>query len=633
MATTSTLLLATLACVPEYDEGRTMQAGHVGDIETDSKALVRRCAEGPTVRGIDVSYYQRQPDWDRVAADGVRFAFIRVSDGLRHIDSEFERNWREARRAGIRRGAYQFFRPNLDPIAQADLLVDRMGALEPGDLPPVIDVEATGGLSPSGVRSRVRQWIDRVRTRTGVQPIIYTGSYFWRDQVGGPSWGTDHHLWVAHYTTGCPLVPEPWSRFTFHQYTDRGRVAGISGNVDMNNFNGTLAELDALTVDGVPPPPPPQCETIDANGRTLEEDDACVELGGPTNYLRRETSGHGGAHVWTGATSSSQTINFAAYTLTFDAATTFRIEAYAAGGTSQQARYEITHADGTAEVVVDQSAASGFVDLGVYTFDAGTPYAVRLGDNTGESSALGRRIVFDGLRVTPAPPDMNDPNVCHPLSAAGGVLEEDGPCATLGGPERYLRADSDGHGGGRVTTGATSSQSAANYVRWALGFEAAGRYRIEVYVDGATDGARWSRYRVTHAGGTDDVHVDHSTASGFVELGVFSFDAGGGYSVRLDDNTGESSSLRRRLTFDAVQATPVATAECARVGLRPGVGTLNVRPLPNTDRAPIGQLASSEEAERLATTAGSEVRGDTSWHRVRLGQTVGYISGSYARCL
>jgi lysozyme len=104
------------------------------------------CAETDTVAGIDVSRWQGEIAWNDVAEAGIDFAFVRVSDGLHHIDADFANNWAGTQENGIARGAYQFFRPNLDAFAQAELLLERMGPLEDGDLPPVIDVEVTGGL-------------------------------------------------------------------------------------------------------------------------------------------------------------------------------------------------------------------------------------------------------------------------------------------------------------------------------------------------------------------------------------------------------------------------------------------------------------------------------------------------------
>lgn len=203
------------------------------------------------VHGIDVSYYQGTIDWNKVAQEGHKFAFIRVSDGLNYIDSKFLQNWSGAKTAGIIRGAYQFFRPNLDAIQQAQLLLDKMGALEKGDLPPVIDVENTGNLTPSEVSTQVGKWIDYVESKLGVKPIIYTGYYFWKDNVKSTAFG-EYLLWLAWYhdyqdTSFCPTTPDPWKKWTFWQWTSSGTVAGISGYVDRNIFDGTLEDLRKLT--------------------------------------------------------------------------------------------------------------------------------------------------------------------------------------------------------------------------------------------------------------------------------------------------------------------------------------------------------------------------------------------------
>ena len=215
--------------------------------EGDTGALPARvCGGGSTLKGVDVSFYQENVDWPRVAAAGYTFAFVRVSDGLNYPDSKFQRNWSGVKAAGMVRGAYQFFRPNQDAIAQADLLINAVGTLAPGDLPPVIDVEATGGLGPSSVSTKVGQWVDRVRTRLGVEPIVYTGKYFWEDNVGTSTF-KNQPLWVAQYTSAsCPDLPSQWSSWAFWQYTDSGSVPGIPGGVDTNRFNGTRADLDAL---------------------------------------------------------------------------------------------------------------------------------------------------------------------------------------------------------------------------------------------------------------------------------------------------------------------------------------------------------------------------------------------------
>jgi GH25 family lysozyme M1 (1,4-beta-N-acetylmuramidase) len=194
-----------------------------------------------------VSHWQGAINWTAVANAGVAFAVVRVSHGVNTIDNYFEANWNGARAAGIPTAVYQYFEPGQNPIAQADILLDMMGPLEPGDLPPVIDVETAGGLAPAEVANSVQAWVEHVEAALGVEPIIYTGRYFWQDNVQSAAF-VDHPLWIAHYTTGCPNIPSPWTRWALHQYTDSGTVAGISGPVDRNNFNGDQAALLGLAV-------------------------------------------------------------------------------------------------------------------------------------------------------------------------------------------------------------------------------------------------------------------------------------------------------------------------------------------------------------------------------------------------
>jgi len=199
------------------------------------------CGQGPTTPGIDVSYHQDKIQWPRVRKAGIRFAFIRVSDGTTVEDPRFDENWAGAKQAHVLRGAYQFFRPEQSATAQADLLIAAI-ARDGGELAPVIDVEATGGKSPAQIAAAIRVWVERVRSRLGVEPMIYTSPEFWRDRVGGADLARQP-LWLAHYTAECPRVPAPWKAWTYWQYSKTGRVSGIKGDVDLDVFAGTIDEL------------------------------------------------------------------------------------------------------------------------------------------------------------------------------------------------------------------------------------------------------------------------------------------------------------------------------------------------------------------------------------------------------
>ncbi len=213
------------------------------------------CAQhGTTTFGIDVSKWQSSIDWPAVQGDGVVYAFVRVSDGTQYVDEQFEANWQGTKAAGILRGPYQYFRPGQDAIEQAQLFVDKIeqaGGFEVGDLPPVIDVETTDGMPTPQAVQAVEEWIAHVEANTGRRTIIYTGSYFWDDNSFGSSLSS-YPLWTAHYTSAaCPLVSDGWDHWTFWQYTSTGTVAGISGNVDENVFDGSLAQLEQFIQDSV----------------------------------------------------------------------------------------------------------------------------------------------------------------------------------------------------------------------------------------------------------------------------------------------------------------------------------------------------------------------------------------------
>jgi len=202
-----------------------------------------RCPQQGTVYGVDVSQYQGAIDWPRAHAAGVQFAYVRVSDGLAVRDALFERNWSAAQGAAVVRGAYQFFRPSEDAMAQADLLVDAIGT-PAGDLPPVLDVEIAEGVDPHDLALAVHAWSDRVVNRLGVFPIVYTGATFWHDEVGNAPGGANP-LWIAD-DAACPTVPTAWTGWSFWQSARRATVPGIDMPIDVDQFNGAPAGLAAL---------------------------------------------------------------------------------------------------------------------------------------------------------------------------------------------------------------------------------------------------------------------------------------------------------------------------------------------------------------------------------------------------
>ncbi len=239
-------MTATRSCILATTLALAACAPTAAPVDVNSSAVV--VCPGPTVEGIDVSEFQGNIDWNAVKASGRQFAFIRVSDGT-YQDPKFDSNWAGAKAAGVLRGAYQFFRPADDPIAIADQFLARMGTLGPGDLPPVLDVEVTDGQSATTIRTNMEAWLAHVEQKTGRTPFIYVSPGFWPN-LGSPN-ESHYRLWVANWQVNCPNTPTGWSTWEMWQYADNGSVPGIGGAVDLDRFNGTLAQLQGLA-DGAP---------------------------------------------------------------------------------------------------------------------------------------------------------------------------------------------------------------------------------------------------------------------------------------------------------------------------------------------------------------------------------------------
>lgn len=207
-----------------------------------------------TVPGIDVSYWNAGIDWPKVRATGQRFVFVKASESSAYKDPTFDDNWFGAKSAGLLRGAYHFFRCNVDAKKQADSFIDYVKSFnDDGELPPVLDIETHDGQRRDKILLAAKTWLERVEAAFGKKPIIYSGKYFLQDyfsETGGgpPSWAKDHALWLAQYPDSYvpgmePFLPRGWFKWTFWQYSEKGRINGINSNTDLNIFNGTLEDL------------------------------------------------------------------------------------------------------------------------------------------------------------------------------------------------------------------------------------------------------------------------------------------------------------------------------------------------------------------------------------------------------
>ena len=209
---------------------------------------------GYTIHGIDVSRYQGSINWNRlrnamIERSPIRFIIIKATEGGNHIDTNFRENFSNAKEAGFIRGAYHFWSNNSTARRQAYYFL-AMVHLEPGDLPPVLDIEnKPQNISTEEFQQNILTWLHIVEDKYHVKPIIYT-YYKFKDLYLSDSRFDDYPYWIAHYYVDKMEYKGDWK---FWQHTDAGRLPGINGYVDLDIYNGSFYDLQQLLIQEVMP--------------------------------------------------------------------------------------------------------------------------------------------------------------------------------------------------------------------------------------------------------------------------------------------------------------------------------------------------------------------------------------------
>ena len=225
-----------------------------GLIGADPAAAAPAPGQSP---GIDISSYQHptdQPiDWKAVRASGMKFVYIKATEptrtGRSYNNPWFQRDWAGAGQVGMYRGAYHFAQPRL-PLGTAEQdaqqflnVTGMMGG--PLDMPPVLDLETTGGLSAANLTTWTSRWLAYVTRATGKRPIIYSGWAFWKTALGDTTAFNGHQLWMARWQTSGPSpLPGGWQQWKIWQYGTT-KVPGIRNAVDANVMCGTAPTYGA----------------------------------------------------------------------------------------------------------------------------------------------------------------------------------------------------------------------------------------------------------------------------------------------------------------------------------------------------------------------------------------------------
>lgn len=231
-----------------------------------------------TITGIDISKYQGPWDFVKTVEAGYRFAFIRAggayqNTGAPFTDYRFVENARKAEEAEIPAGFYWYFVPNGDPILQADYFVNLIKDKKQ-QLPPVIDLEYAGAMTPAQITDRAGKFITRVEEQAGVWPLVYSRSNWLNENTVESSIWNFCELWIARYIGGVEepwdpdnpdnMKPPWWSTWRFWQYSNSGSAVACGGlgppsgddDVDLNYFNGSEQEFKNYIGATVPQPAP-----------------------------------------------------------------------------------------------------------------------------------------------------------------------------------------------------------------------------------------------------------------------------------------------------------------------------------------------------------------------------------------
>ncbi|KFY36096.1 hypothetical protein V494_05321 [Pseudogymnoascus sp. VKM F-4513 (FW-928)] len=206
-----------------------------------------------TVQGFDISGYQPTVDFAGAYASGARFVMIKATEGTSFISSSFSSQYTGATKAGLIRGGYHFAQPaSSSGAAQANYFLAHGGGWSKDGitLPGMLDIEYNPsgatcyGLSAAAMVSWIHDFVNTYHTKTGVYPLIYTTTDWWKTCTGNSAaFGSTCPLVLARYSTSPGTMPAGWTYQTFWQNNDAYKYGG-----DSDVFNGSLDQLKKIAL-------------------------------------------------------------------------------------------------------------------------------------------------------------------------------------------------------------------------------------------------------------------------------------------------------------------------------------------------------------------------------------------------
>lgn len=183
------------------------------------------------MRGIDIASYQLNVDFNKVKNSGIEIVYIKATEGVTYVNPLLKSQYSGAMAVGLKVGFYHYLKGNA-PILEAKhflSVIDGMSA----QCKYAIDVEELLGQTITKISSNVRLFADHLIS-LGKQVCVYTGDNFYK--VNLDSSVKNIPLWVAHYGVAKPDE----TNYVGFQYSSTGKVDGISGFVDLDEFSTAI---------------------------------------------------------------------------------------------------------------------------------------------------------------------------------------------------------------------------------------------------------------------------------------------------------------------------------------------------------------------------------------------------------
>lgn len=194
--------------------------------------------------GIDVSHYQGNIDWNAISKQGnICYAFVKATESNYYVDDYYTYNIEEGKKNGIAMGSYHFFRANVSMLEQFEHMTS---VIDPSmqDIIPLIDIEAANGVPVETFVSRLKEFLKLVEEFYGCPPIIYTYVNFYNRYLANK--GFSHYpMMIAYYNGDIPYVSDG-NKYIMWQYTCRGRISGVKGDIDRSKFMNGASLYDIL---------------------------------------------------------------------------------------------------------------------------------------------------------------------------------------------------------------------------------------------------------------------------------------------------------------------------------------------------------------------------------------------------